>query len=102
MQSKACPGSMPPGRRALERISGPLLERLTSLPGWILPIGMLALLLLGLIVGGIVGFAALTLITIFLAWLAALAWPALRPSQRALRLLVIGVVAAAAAYQLLA
>lgn len=88
-------------RRALERASTPLLLRLQSLPSWLVPLIMLALAVTGLFVQGPIGFAALAVVAIFLGWLALLSWPVLTPRARALRVLAVGVVAAAAVTQLL-
>ena len=87
-------------RKALERASTPLLLRLHRLPPWLVPLIMLALALTGLFVHGPVGFAALAVVAIFVGWLALLSWPVLTPAARALRLLAVGVVAAAAVVQL--
>jgi hypothetical protein len=84
------------GRRALERASAPLLVRLSTMPAWLVPLIMAVLAVVGLIVGGVVGFVALTLIAAFLAWLALLSWPVLRPRQRLLRSLAVAIVIAAA------
>jgi hypothetical protein len=62
---------------------------------------MLALAVTGLLVQGPIGFAALAVVAIFLGWLALLSWPVLKPGARALRVLAVGVVAAAAVTQLL-
>lgn len=88
-------------RRALEWASTPLLLRLQSLPPWLVPLIMLALAVTGLLVQGPIGFAALAVVAIFLGWLALLSWPVLKPGARALRVLAVGVVAAAAVTQLL-
>jgi hypothetical protein len=87
-------------RKALERASTPLLLRLQRLPPWLVPLIMLALALTGLFVHGPVGFAALAVVAIFLGWLALLSWPVLKPAARTLRVLAVGVVAAAAVVQL--
>ncbi len=83
-------------RRALERASAPLLMGLSQLPAWLVPVIMFVLALVGLFAGGLIGFLALGLIAVFLAWLALLSWPVLAPRQRLLRLLAVAVVAAAA------
>jgi len=62
---------------------------------------MLALAVTGLFIHGPIGFAALAVVALFLGWLAVLSWPALKPGARALRVLAVGVVAAAAVTQLL-
>lgn len=99
----AGPGGQPKpaaARRALERASTPLLLRLERLPRWLVPLIMLALAVTGVFVRGPIGFAALAVVAIFLGWLALLSWPVLTPGARALRVLAVGVVAAAAVIQL--
>jgi len=87
-------------RAALERGSAPLLLRMSALPGWLVPAVMLVIAVIGLVVGGPVGFALLLVIALFLAWLAALSWPVLPPRTRVLRMLVPLVVLVAAILQL--
>lgn len=83
-------------RAALERVSTPLVLRMSALPGWVVPALMLAIAVAGLLVGGPVGFVLLLLVAVFLAWLAALSWPVLAPRTRLLRVLVPLAVLAAA------
>lgn len=73
---------------------------MSVLPGWLVPVLMLAIAVVGLLVGGPVGFALLLVIALFLAWLAALSWPVLPPRTRLLRVLVPLAVLAAAILQL--
>ncbi|MCI0687701.1 MAG: hypothetical protein L0Y54_10760 [Sporichthyaceae bacterium] len=87
-------------RASLERASTPVLMRLSALPGWVVPVLMLAVAVTGLFVGGPVGFALLLLVAMFLTWLATLSWPLLSPRTRVLRLLVPAAVLAAAVLQL--
>jgi len=69
---------------------------MSALPGWLVPAVLLVIAVVGLLVGGPVGFALLLVIALFLAWLAALSWPVLPPRTRLLRVLVPLVVLAAA------
>ena len=87
-------------RAALERSSAPILLRMSALPGWLVPVLLLAIAVIGLVVGGPVGFALLLVIALFLGWLAALSWPVLPPRTRLLRVLVPLAVLAAAILQL--
>jgi hypothetical protein len=48
----------------------------------------------GLAVGGWGGAVMLLVVTAFLAWLAVLSWPALRPPTRVLRVLAVAVLLA--------
>ena len=102
MPSNARPGPGPSSRRTVERVSHPLLLRLSVLPRWLLPVVTFGLALVGLVAGGLIGFSALALIAVFLGWLALLSWPVLTPGHRGVRVLVVAVVAGAAVYQLLA
>lgn len=89
-------------RDAVERRSVIMLTYLGSVPR-VLPFGLvMALLLAGLLTSGVLAFAAITLVAIFLTWLLYLGWPNMQPSGRALRLLATVVVAAAAVQRLLA
>jgi hypothetical protein len=65
------------------------------------PLIMLVVAVAGLIAGGVVGFVLLGLVAAFLGWLALLSWPVLDQRARLLRLLGVGLVAAAAVIQLL-
>jgi len=73
---------------------------MSALPGWLVPVLLLAIAVIGLVVGGPVGFALLLVIALFLGWLAALSWPVLPPRTRLLRVLVPLAVLAAAILQL--
>ena len=85
-----------PARRRLEIASAGPIMLLTRMPKWLVP-AVLALLL----VGGLAipsPWSALLLLPVaaFLAWLLALAWPALPARGRAMRLIVVLLVLAAA------
>jgi hypothetical protein len=57
---------------------------------------VLALAVVAIVVAGPIGAAALVLVAVFLGWLAYLAWPALTPSGRLLRVISLGIILAAA------
>jgi hypothetical protein len=50
---------------------------------------MLALIVTGILVGGVVGCALIVLAVLFLVWLLYIAWPALSPTERLMRAAVI-------------
>lgn len=92
------PGPAPvpqPGWRAsLERVSYPLLVRLTNMPKW-----LLGVLTAGVLLGGLLAPAPwspllLSIVVLFLAWLLVLAWPRLEPSARTIRTAVTGALVA--------
>lgn len=77
---------------ALQRISLPLVTRLSRTPRWLIVIILAVLLVLGMVqTGSLAWLGALILgfLTIFFAWLLALSWPAVPASGRLLRLLVV-------------
>jgi hypothetical protein len=80
-----------PGRLRLkvEQVSAPVLVRLSTLPRAVPFVVMLALIVAGLWVQGIVGFALILVGVLFLGWLLYLGWPALRPPERLMRMSVV-------------
>jgi hypothetical protein len=84
------PASGPSSRRLrIEQLSAPALVRLSSLPRAVPFVVMLTLIVAGLWVQGIVGFALILAGVLFLGWLLYLGWPALRPPERLMRMSVI-------------
>lgn len=84
-----------PARQRFERLSLPLLMALQSAPRWIVVVLLAVALFLGLIQTGPlawVGTLLLLVVAAFLGWLLALSWPVLKPTSRALRLLVVVVL----------
>ena len=69
-----------------------MLVLLSRLPRLVVLIGILALVVAGLFVPGIPGAVLLMLVAVILGWLLTVAWPALSPSQRAPRLLTVGLL----------
>jgi hypothetical protein len=76
----------------LQKASAPLLLRLSTLPRWLIPLMLGALMLLGFFLEGVLGALALLLVGLFLAWLVMLSWPLLSPGSKMIRTLVVGVV----------
>lgn len=76
-------------RTAIDRASAPALVRLSKLPKLVPFVVMLAILVAGIFVGGIVGFLLILLAVLFLGWLLYLGWPGLALPERLMRLAVI-------------
>lgn len=86
------PGGSASADSALHRISLPIMRTLTRFPRWLLLVLTGLFLFLGLIQTGDLtwlGVVLLSIVTIFFAWLLALSWPAVPPSGRLLRGLVV-------------
>ncbi|MGI8614759.1 MAG: DUF6703 family protein [Nocardioidaceae bacterium] len=80
------------GRSGLHDRSRVVLARLATLPRLVIPAAMLGLMLLGLSAPLPVALAALSVVTVFVGWLALLSWPVLDLNGRFLRGLMIGLV----------
>ena len=83
----------------LQRISLPLLTRLTRLPKWLIVVVMAVLLVFGMIqTGSLAWLGALILgvLAVFFLWLLVLSWPAIPASGRMLRGIVVVALAGAA------
>ncbi|MEV4456831.1 DUF6703 family protein [Microbispora sp. NPDC049633] len=77
------------GRRAaVERRSAAPLVFLFQQPRWLAPLVLVALLIAGLVVPDWRGGVAVLPVLAFIAWLAYLSWPSLRPVGRLLRVAV--------------
>lgn len=87
-------------RVRIEHASVPVLTRLATLPPWLPFLLMLALILVGGFVGGIVGTVLIGLAALVVAWLLYLAWPRLTPPERLMRVAVLALVAAVAVTRL--
>lgn len=86
-------------RQSIERLSLRPAAYLRVLPRWLPPVVIAALFVGGLAVHGWGGAAMLLVVTVFLAWLAVLSWPALQPATRVLRVLALAVLLALAVWQ---
>lgn len=85
-----------PARLRLEHLSIRPLHFFKRLPKLLLPILMAGFLLAGLLIPSSFAGIFLLVLGVFLGWLLALSWPALAPSSRYIRLLVVVVVTIAA------
>jgi hypothetical protein len=86
-------------RESVERASLKPAAYLHHLPRWLLP-GLVAVAFIGgLAVRGWAGAALLFAVTAFLAWLAALSWPALGAQGRAVRVLAVAALIGLALWQ---
>ena len=87
-------------RQSVEHASLPLLSRLSSLPRPVPFAAMLALLVVGALVGGPVGFVLMGVATLVVAWLLYLSWPRLSWYDRLIRGAFVLLAAALAVVQL--
>ena len=83
-------------RASVERTSRPLLLRLHALPRAVVPLGTVVLVLVGVLAPPAVGVVALTVVGLFVGWIAYLSWPAVSASGRLLRVVMVALVAALA------
>lgn len=81
-------------RDLVERHSATTVVFLHRLPGWVLPLVVAALMLVGLFVHGWAGALAMTALALFLAWFAYLSWPGLSWPGRLLRVAAVALLAA--------
>jgi hypothetical protein len=88
-------------RQSIERLSLRPAAYLRHLPRWLPPVAIAALFVSGLAVRGWAGALMLLVVTVFLAWLAVLSWPALSPPTRLLRVLALAALLALCAWQAL-
>lgn len=85
-------GGDTPLRRAVADTSRGIVVWLSRQPTFLLPAVMVGLMVVGLAAPVYLGVPALVVIVAFVAWLAFLSWPVLTSGQRALRVVLIGVV----------
>lgn len=76
-------------RPTIERASLPLITRLSSLPKAVPFLLLVALLVAGVLIHGPVGFALMSLASLFVAWILYLSWPRLTSSERIMRSAVL-------------
>ncbi len=88
-------------QQSIQRLSLRPVAYLRALPRWLPPIVLGVLFVGGLAVRGWAGAVLLLVVTVFLAWLAALSWPALQPPTRALRVLAVAALLGLCAWQAL-
>ncbi len=88
------PAPPSPLRARVERLSLPLLLRLTRLPRAVPFVLLLAALVVALLVEGPVGVLLTAAVTLFVGWLAYLGWPRLGAAERLGRVAVLFLAAA--------
>jgi hypothetical protein len=86
-------------RQAVERFSARPLFFLAHLPKWVPMVAALGLLITGFVIPGLIGAAALLLVTIFLGWLAYMSWPRINTSGRVVRVVGMACMAAIVVWQ---
>ncbi len=89
---KAAPARASSELSPLQRISLPLLTRLSRMPKWLLVVALSVLFVFGMIQSGPLawlGALILGLLTLFFLWLLVLSWPAIPASGRLLRAIVV-------------
>ena len=84
-----------PLRRTVERRSAPVLLWLSSRPKLLLPALVAVLLIGGLAAPATYGLPLLLVLSLLLAWLSYLSWPALDGRARALRVAMLALIAVA-------
>lgn len=90
------PPSKSGARVRFEDLSRGPLQTMNRLPKALVVVGLAAFLVGGLLAPSAIGAVLLSILGLFLAWLIALSWPILPPASRAMRLLTVGLVFAAA------
>jgi Family of unknown function (DUF6703) len=98
------PGQAPaprsPFRLSVERASRDLLTRLHGLPRLIIPLFTGILFAVGVLASPAIGVLALSIILVFVAWLAYLSWPVVSTGGRLMRLLLVVLVAGLMVFRL--
>jgi O-antigen ligase len=87
-------------RRRIDQASLPLMTRLSSLPRLVPFLILLALLISGMLIGGLGGFVLMGLAALFVGWVLYLSWPLLNRSERIMRVAVLLLAIALAVVQL--
>ena len=89
---KAAPARASSDLSPLQRISLPLLTRLSRMPKWLLVVALAVLFVFGMVQSGPLawlGALILGLLTLFFLWLLVLSWPAIPARGRLLRAIVV-------------
>lgn len=79
-------------RKKLEILSTPALLTINTWPKWLIPMLMLAFLLVGLFVPGLVGGFFIFMVGVFVGWLLFLSWPLLDSKSKIFRLILVSVI----------
>lgn len=81
-------------RAEVERVSRPLLVRIHAWPRWIVPVATVLLVVVGALAPLPVALPALVIVFCFVAWIGYLSWPAVPPSGRLLRVIMLVLIVA--------
>ena len=76
-------------RKQVERVSAPLLVRLTRMPKFVLPVALIVLLFSGFYNNGVLGGLFLAVVDVFIGWLIYLSWPVDTGKKRVIRVLIL-------------
>jgi hypothetical protein len=87
------PASRSPFRVSVENASRGLLTRLHGMPRLMIPLFMGILFAVGVLASPAIGVLALTIVFVFVSWLAYLSWPAVSTGGKLMRLLMVVLVA---------
>ncbi|HIT76426.1 MAG TPA: hypothetical protein IAA98_12645 [Candidatus Avipropionibacterium avicola] len=82
-------------RLQVEQVSRPLLVWLTRLPKMVIPLLTIVVLAVGVLAPLPIGIPALALVLLWMVWLGYLAWPAVTPGGRLLRVATVAILALA-------
>ena len=78
-----------PFRVRVEHVSDPMLQRIARAPRAVPVLVVLALLVIGVAVRGVVGTVCFGVCALLVAWLLYLAWPRIQPIERMMRCSVL-------------
>lgn len=90
------PTNQPTLRTRVEKVSRPLLVRMSRLPRPVVLIATLALVAVGMLAPLPLALVALALVFAFVAWVAYLSWPVVTNSGRLARLVMLMLIVALA------
>lgn len=94
------PAPRSPFRVSAENASRGILSRLHALPRPVVPLLTVALIAVGVLAGPAIATVALLLVFVFVLWLAYLSWPVVSAGGRAIRILMLVLVAGMIAIRL--
>jgi len=89
--------SQPSFRQSMERVSRPMLVRLTALPRLVVPLTTLALVAVGAFAPLPVALPAFAVVFLFIAWISYLSWPAITSGGKVIRVVMLLLIVVLAA-----
>lgn len=81
----------------MERVSRPMLVRLTALPRLVVPLTTLALVAVGAFAPLPVALPAFAVVFLFIAWISYLSWPAITSGGKVIRVVMLLLIVVLAA-----